>query len=61
MSMSDIKAWTQITKEANLIHKKIFDLENSMQVSAIPLDEKYYSKYQEFLNYITASSNVLGL
>lgn len=61
MSMSDINAWTKITKEANLINKKIFELENSMEVSAIPLDEKYYSKYQEFLDYVTASSNVLGL
>lgn len=63
MSKADISAWTALTKSANLLNKKQVDLNDKLfgWTDRNDSDKNYYKYSDEFINYLSASSNVLGI
>lgn len=63
ISKADISAWTTLTKTANLLNKKQVDLNDKLfgWTDRNDSDKNYYKYSDEFINYLSASTGVLGL
>lgn len=63
MTQADISAWTTLTKSANSLNKKQVDLNDKLWgwTDIHNSDKKYHEHSGEFINYLSASTGVLGL
>ncbi|MCS3870847.1 hypothetical protein J3D55_003763 [Chryseobacterium ginsenosidimutans] len=63
MSKADISSWTTLTKSANLLNKKEVDLTDKLWglLELQNATENYHKFSSEFIDYLSASTGVLGL
>ncbi|MFP3590397.1 hypothetical protein [Chryseobacterium sp. SIMBA_038] len=63
MSKADILSWTTLTKSANLLNKKEVDLTDKLWglLELQNSTENYHKYSSEFIDYLSASTGVLGI
>ncbi len=63
MSKADISAWTVLTKSANSLNKKQVELTDKLWglIELYDTTNEYNKSADEFINYLSASKEVLGL
>lgn len=63
MSKADISSWTILTKSANLLNKKEVDLSDKLWglLELQNATENYHKYSSEFIDYLDASTGVLGI
>ncbi|GAA5084308.1 hypothetical protein GCM10023210_04000 [Chryseobacterium ginsengisoli] len=63
MSKTDISSWTALTKSANLLNKKEVDLTDKLWglLELQNATENYHKSSSEFIDYLSASTGVLGI
>ncbi|HCA06932.1 hypothetical protein [Chryseobacterium sp.] len=63
MSKADISSWTALTKSANLLNKKEVDLTDKLWglLELQNATENYHKYSSEFIDYLSASTGVLGI
>ncbi|PQA97897.1 hypothetical protein B0A69_00760 [Chryseobacterium shigense] len=63
MSKADISSWTTLTKSANLLNKKEVDLTDKLWglLELQNATENYHKYSSEFIDYLSASTGVLGI
>lgn len=63
MSKVDISSWTALTKSANLLNKKEVDLTDKLWglLELQNATENYHKYSSEFIDYLSASTGVLGI